>query len=163
MTDLDYLREAYRVAEAFSTDPSTQNGAILVHPGNGLTLASAANRFPRGVVMTPDRLERPKKYEYFVHAEAGVLLRAAAIMAPTQGSVMYCCWAPCGQCAGAIIEAGVRELVTHDLPQHKDRADWIDIVRLGIEMLNEAGVGYRCIPGKIGGVKIRFGGVEVEP
>lgn len=63
-----YLRAAY--AEALkSVDPSTQNGAVLVHPTAGI-IGRGHNRFATGVVTTPERLaDRAQKYPRTAHAE----------------------------------------------------------------------------------------------
>ncbi|KKS96251.1 MAG: Deoxycytidylate deaminase [Microgenomates group bacterium GW2011_GWC1_43_13] len=80
----EYLRQAYEFAAKNSTDRSTQNGAILVD-GSGRVVAWGTNCFPKGVVESPERLERPAKYLYVVHAEHASILYAARNGVKTEG------------------------------------------------------------------------------
>lgn len=164
MEDLDvaYMRMAYRIAEKSSTDPSTQNGAVLVLDDMTSPIV-AANHFPRGVKETEERWQRPLKYSYVEHAERQSIYVAAKRGFQTDGCTMYCPWVCCSDCARAIIQAGIIEVVGHDFELHNSRDDWKEAVRIGREMLAEAGVKLRFVTGKIGNVKIRFGGTIVEP
>ncbi len=162
MTDLEGLREAYKVAAELSTDPNTQNGAVVFDWHGGILLR-AANSLPVGVKDLPERKIRPLKYTYIEHAERNIIYVAAKEGIRTEDRTLYCCWAPCADCARAIIQAGFRVLVTHDLPEHKGQASWIETVRVGVEMLQEAGVKHRHVKGKIGDVKIKFAGKDIEP
>lgn len=167
LTDLDYLRQAYQAATN-SLDPSTQNGAILVypdgHPLGGYVVVKECNRFPNGVLThKEDRWIRPRKYSYIEHAERNAVYAAARRSIGTGGLIMYCPWAACPDCARAIIQAGITELVTHDWELHKTQVSWQESIRIAQTMLNEAGVKCRAVQGKIGGVKIRFNGELVEP
>jgi dCMP deaminase len=157
-----YLRKAYELAAQHSDDPSSQNAALLVDRDDCIR-AWAANHFPRNVVQTPERLERPLRYRYVAHAECRVICWAARYGIATDGLTMYCPWAPCENCAKAIIEAGIARLVSHDLEAHGGHANWLDTVRLGCEMLAEAGVTHDRYQGKLGGVKIRFNYEMIEP
>jgi dCMP deaminase len=159
MTDFDFLKKAYEIASTWSTDPSTQNGAVLVR--DGLVVASGANHFPSGVVYSPDRWERPAKYQYVEHAERNVIYDAASRGVATAGTVMYCPWYACSDCARAIIQAGVVEVVGHDTELHKRSPHWQDSIRVAYQMLEEAGVKMRHAAGYFG-VVIRFNGEEVE-
>jgi dCMP deaminase len=157
---------AYRIAENLSTDPSTQNGAILVNPHTGFIVSHGANHFPRCVKETPERWERPLKYSYVEHAERNCIYLAAQMGVPTNGIIMYCPWFACADCARAIIQAGIAEVVGHDYNQDGSvgsSSRWTDSVEIGDQMLTEAGVKFRRLPGKIGGVKIRFNGGILEP
>src|SRR4051812_44655189 len=76
-TDLELLGVAYEYAIHNSTDPSTQNGAVLVHNmGKGrerVVVANGANHFPAGVKESPERWERPAKYAWVEHAERNAI------------------------------------------------------------------------------------------
>lgn len=160
MTDLGFLKEAYSVAIDFSTDPSTQNGAILVEGGG--YVAFGANHFPRGVQELPERWERPGKYQYVEHAERNCIYDAARYGVRTEGLIMYCPWFACTDCARAIIQAGIKEVVGHDTPLHDNPSQvWSDSIKVAYTMLDEAGVKMRHVPGIIG-LKIRFNGVLSE-
>jgi dCMP deaminase len=164
-TDLDFLERAYRIAAERSTDPSTQNGAVLVrieHDGTPIFHASGANHFPRGVVESEDRWKRPAKYQYVEHAERNAIFSAARWGIPTDGLVMYCPWFACTDCARAIIQAGITEVVGHDCELHATAsASWKESIAVAYKMLDEAGVKYRWVKGKFG-IKIRFNEQVVE-
>lgn len=137
-----YLQMAYEAAR-LSPDMSTQTGALLVSArGDRVT---GCNTFPKGVERLPERFTRPEKYRYFEHAERAVIFEAARKGIATEGASIYCLWAPCCDCARAIIEAGVQEVVTHSaydvaLSTDGERHDWQTSIDAALEMFAEAGV-----------------------
>ena len=185
--DLFYLKKAYEFAAKYSTDPSTQNGAVIVtaegycpstrpkfaqefeekYPGS-MTLISyqpamcyGANHFPRNVKEFAERWERPLKYQYVEHAERNAIYTAAKDGFRTQGSTMYCPWFACSDCGRAIIQAGIKEVVGHKWSLHESSPHWKESIAIAMQMLEEAGVKCRYIEGKIfenDEVKIRFNG-----
>lgn len=156
--DLRHLRDAYKVAAKLSIDPSTQNGAIIVGPGNLRTYVSAANCFPEGVANASERWERPTKYTYVEHAERNAIFLAAKWGQPTLGATMYCPWAACVECARAIIQAGIGRLVTHKYMTDATPDHWKESIALAMDMLKEADVRHDEIDAPIDGVSIRFNG-----
>lgn len=159
LDDKTFLRAAYKYAEAYSHDRSTQNGAVIVSP-DGTVLACGANRFPDGVAKTAERLERPAKYSFIEHAERYAILRCGVTIG---GAIMYCPWAPCTDCARAIILAGISELVGHQEIHDKTPERWRESIATANQMLDEAGVKRRMIAGTIGGVRVLFDGQWWEP
>lgn len=164
-TDIAYLKEAYEAALELSTDPSTQNGAIIVSK-EGEVLCRAGNKFPDGVERTEERLKRPQdglyggKYLYFSHAENGCICKAAKLGKQTDGTTMYCAWAACAVCARAIIDCGIKRLVTHKLVYHNNPR-WLDEMKVSEQMFKEAGVEYILIEEKLG-LRCRIGEKEVD-
>jgi deoxycytidylate deaminase len=179
---LNYLRFAYEIAAKESTDPSTQNGAVLIgvvkyeeenevdEHGNVLYIQrnipvipciAAANHFPRDVKESEDRWQRPLKYKFVEHAERNVIFKAAKEGFKTEGATLYCPWFACADCARAIIQAGIKEVWGHDYPPHKTQSSWKESIEVADQMLIEAGVKFQRIPGHFG-VKIRFNGEIVE-
>ena len=161
---------AYHYAIKDSTDPSTQNGAIIVN--NNEIISGDANRFPKGVVETPLRWERPLKYAFVEHAERSVIYQAARLGKSTEGGTMYCCWAACENCARAIIDSGIKELVCHHDPREKFRFGnpasklWLDSIAISFEMFKESGINVRWIEDKVfphNDSMIRFNGNMVSP
>lgn len=158
-TDGDWLREALFAAASMSEDSDTQNGAVLV-PKKGL-VATAANRMPCGVQRDACRLRRPEKYRWIEHAERAAIYAACRFGTPTEGATMYCVWFACPDCARAIIQAGIREVVGHVTPRRLTPARWEADVAAGEAMLREAGVSMRWLADPMG-VMIRFNGERVE-
>lgn len=157
------LRCAYKIA-AQSHDPSTQNGALIVDTDTLSLLSSGCNNFPIGVEESPERWERPAKYQYVEHAERRSIYRAALSGKETMRQTMVCPWAACADCARGIICAGVTKLV-----RHKDASDrspdwWVDSIAVADTMLHEAGVEIIDIIGPVNsGVELLHTGVLWKP
>lgn len=120
-----------------SKDPSTQVGAVIVGPDNEVR-SIGYNCFPRGADDgAPGRLERPTKYKWLEHAERNAIYNAARVGVPLKGCRMYVSWVPCSDCARAIIQSGITELVVEDLSiPERWRADFL----VSLPMLREAGI-----------------------
>lgn len=157
--DLDYLRITYEHAEANSPDLSTRIGAILVR--NGEVIVREANRFPEGVIVKPERLtKRPEKYEYIEHAETNAIYTAISNGITDFSDIkMYCNFMICGKCARTVIRlAKGIELIGHQIPlewganlaRETGKNDWQKSINAAWEMLDEAGIKYRYVYGKIG-------------
>lgn len=158
-SDADLLRVAAWAAADSSDDPDTQNGAVLSRPND--IVVSSANRFPAGVVKRAMRLERPAKYTFMEHAERNAIYAAAAAGWATKGASLHCLWFACPDCARAIIQAGIREVVGHVLPRHETPSRWLQAVQDGEQMLREGGVAMRWVAERLG-VTIRFNGKDLE-
>jgi dCMP deaminase len=175
-----YLKKAYEYAAEHSTDPSTQNGAIIlgevskepprIHPESKYiqeyipvidVIGIGANHFPRGVQEKPERWERPAKYSWVEHAERNAVFDAAKRGNKTDGAIMICPWFACHDCGRAIIQAGIKEVIGHDSPLHKTQPGWEKSIEIADTMFREAGVKFSRIEGHFG-VKIRFAGKVEE-
>ena len=160
--DKDFLRQAYKFAAENSTDKSTQNGAILVDNLNTI-VAFGTNRFPQGVLETSERLERPAKYMYVVHAETSAILDAAKKGIKTEDTTMYAPWSACNDCAKSIIDSGIAKVVAHKQIMEASYNQWPDSIRIAKDMFKEAGVLYELYDGDIGGVEVLFNGKKFKP
>jgi dCMP deaminase len=118
--DERYMRIANEVA-AWSKDPSTRVGAVLVGV-DGEIASTGFNGFPRGVADDPAewpaRYDPPMKYEFTVHAELNAILNAARLGVSTVGKRLYAWETPCHDCAKAIVQAGISEVII--------QRDWFD-------------------------------------
>ena len=160
--DFRLMKLAYQYAIINSTDPSTQNGAVLIDDVSTDPLVYSANHFPKGVKETPERWERPLKYSYVEHAERNAIFNAAKQGIATKGLVMYCPWHSCADCGRAIIQAGIKEVIGHQFVDTHERAQWYESIKVSIGMLEEAGVKCRWITGKVGIEGLRFNGKLVN-
>ncbi len=132
-----FLRLAAEVA-TWSKDPRRKVGAVIVRPDRTIA-ALGYNGFPRGVHDTQDRLiDREAKNRFVVHAELNSILSARE---PLQGYTLYVTpYAPCASCAGAIIQAGIKTVIT-DFPGVKGVSpDWLASFDTSRKMFVEAGV-----------------------
>jgi len=98
-----------------------------------------------GVVLHPDRWERPAKYEWVEHAEKNAVYNAARIGVALKGCRAYLNWEPrpCIECCKAFIQAGIVEVIGPNtpFPSGGTRKDWkFDVSTI---MMDEAGVKYR--------------------
>lgn len=96
-----------------SKDQSTQVGALILGPSfevrsvgyNGAPRGCSADEDERGVT-------RPEKYFWFSHAELNAITNAARVGTPLNGCSLLVTHPPCMDCARAIVQAGIIEVVT---------------------------------------------------
>jgi dCMP deaminase len=127
----------------WSKDRSTKVGCIIVGPGNEIR-AIGYNGFVRGIDDDVDgRHNRPAKYLWTEHAERNAIYSAAMSGIAIKGCRMYLPWFPCMDCARAIVQSGLVELVAFQ-PDLKD-AKWGTDFTSAIEMMDEAKVLVRFV------------------
>lgn len=127
---------------AHSPDPSRKTGAVIVDYW-GEEISCGYNHFPHRIKITEERLARPAKYKWMEHAERDAIYYAAAKGIGTAGCTMYLTWYPCVDCARAIIQAEIGNLVCRE-PDWND-AVWADDFGIVKEMLAEAGIPVRFV------------------
>ncbi|MDD2394641.1 MULTISPECIES: dCMP deaminase family protein [Sphaerochaeta] len=96
-----------------SKDPNTQVGACIVNADHKI-VGVGYNGFPIGVNDDEVPWEREgdwldTKYPYVCHAELNAILNA--ISSSLKGCSLYVGLFPCNECAKAIIQSGIREVV----------------------------------------------------
>ncbi|HBA93779.1 MAG TPA: cytidine deaminase [Ruminococcaceae bacterium] len=97
-----------------SKDPSTQVGACIVNEDNRI-MSVGYNGFPRGCSDDEYPWERSAdsandtKYPFVCHAELNAILNAGGHN--LTGSKIYVALFPCNECAKAIIQSGIKEVV----------------------------------------------------
>ncbi len=124
------LLSAYR-----SKDPSTQVGACIVNEDKRI-VGVGYNGMPRGVVDEYFPWEdRETKYQYVVHAELNAILNSTQNL---KGATLYVSLFPCNECAKAIIQSGIREIV-YMSDKYADQEKFI----VSRKMLTQAGVKLR--------------------
>lgn len=133
--------EVARAAAAGSTDRSRQVGCVIVNPHTNLVVTRAANTFPDGVQDIEARHERPEKYFWVEHAERNAIYNAARRGISLAGCICYLPWFPCMDCARALIQSGIAELVAikPDLSDPK----WGEDFKRVETLLSEGGVKLR--------------------
>lgn len=110
--DERFLGLARHVAE-WSIDPTTKVGCVIVGPSNEVR-AIGYNGLPRRVEDSPDRLAPPSKYVWIEHAERNAIFTAARVGVPLQGCRIYVSWFPCIDCARAIVQVGLDEIIANE-------------------------------------------------
>lgn len=103
--DWDAYLMGFAQHAATQSKDSTQVGAALAR--GRVCLLTAYNGPPAGVVDSPDRRERPRKYLFASHAEGNLVAFAAREGIRTQGCAVYVTHMPCASCARSLIQAGI--------------------------------------------------------
>ena len=107
----NYFLEICRVVAARSKDPATKIGCVIVGPAHEIR-STGYNSLPRSIRDdVPERLERPTKYLWMEHAERNAIYNAARCGTPLEGCTLFAGLMPCMDCARAIVQAGIREVV----------------------------------------------------
>ena len=131
--------EVARLIATWSKDTSTKTGAIVVGPDKEIR-ATGYNGFVRGVDdEVAARYERPTKYDFFEHAERNAVYNACLTGTSLKGCTMYATHDPCTDCARAIIQSGIKKVVTCKFPANAVQM-WHDKASFSEEMFKEAGV-----------------------
>lgn len=97
-----------------SKDPNTQVGACIVNADNRI-VSVGYNGFPRGCSDEEFPWERAAenpndtKYPFVCHAELNAILNAYG--RDMRGARIYVALFPCSECAKAIIQAGITEVI----------------------------------------------------
>ena len=123
-----------------SKDPSTQVGACIVDQHNKI-LSIGYNGMPRGCNDDEMPWEREgemldTKYAYVCHAELNAILNYGG--GSLEGAKVYVTLFPCNECAKAIIQCGIKEVI-YKSDKYMDSAATIASKR----MFDMAGVKYR--------------------
>lgn len=119
-----------------SDDPSTQTGAAILHESGLVTVG--ANHMPPGVLSTPERAERPLKYQVREHAERTAIYEAAQLGRATLRATMVSTWAACSDCSRGIINSGIERFICY--PWQPGDNHWDDDIAVGRAMMHEAGI-----------------------
>ena len=105
-----------KLAAGRSKDPSTQVGACIVDKDNRI-LSIGYNGTPNGFNDDEFPWERTgnnqneTKYPYVCHAELNAILNYRGSRKDLVGSKIYVDLFPCNECAKAIIQSGIKEIV----------------------------------------------------
>jgi dCMP deaminase len=141
-----YLNICKAVAER-SKDPNTQVGCIIAGRAHEIR-STGYNSPPRGIRDdVPERLERPTKYLWMEHAERNAIYNAARCGTPLEGCTIYIELMPCMDCARAIVQSGIREVVVSRERMSQYSSEYYDEHFSMVEVLfQEAGVKVRQVP-----------------
>ena len=133
----EYFMGVSLLAAMRSKDPNTQVGACIVDNDNRI-LSTGYNGFPYGCSDDEFPWERTgerndTKYPFVVHAELNAILNASG--KKLAGSTLYVGLFPCNECAKAIIQSGITEVI-YLSNKYKDTPE----TRASKRMLEAAGV-----------------------
>ena len=147
----EYFMGVAKLAAHRSKDPSTQVGACIVSQDN-IIISTGYNGMPKGCSDDEFPWEREgaqTKYPYVVHAELNAILNANG--RDLRGSRVYVALFPCNECAKAIIQSGVKE-VLYLSDKYADSMSTLASKR----MLTSAGVKYRQLKTELKSITLDF-------
>ncbi|MCU0396171.1 MAG: dCMP deaminase family protein [Chitinophagaceae bacterium] len=141
-----------------SKDPSTQVGACIVNNQNkivgagynGLPIGCSDDDYPW--VKTGSFLET--KYPYVCHAELNAILNNIGM--DLHGCRIYTALFPCNECAKAIIQAGIREVI-----YLSDKYAGNEVFVASKRMFDTAGVSYRKVEVQVESIVLSFNEKDV--
>lgn len=148
----EYFMGVALLAAQRSKDPNTQVGACIVSGenscyGSNVIISTGYNGFPIGCSDDEYPWEREgssneTKYPFVVHAELNAILNAHG--KSLLGTKIYVALFPCNECAKAIIQAGIKEVIYLSDKYHDS-----DGSKASRRMLTSAGVKLsRFVPSK---------------
>lgn len=125
----------------WSKDPEEQVGCVIVSPDRH-QFVLGYNGFPKGVYDSKSRLEdRSLKLNLTVHAELNAILNARYSVF---GWTLYATKAPCIDCAKAVIQAGIKQIV---MLRPMISSNWYGDQTFARAMMKEAGLTETCFDG----------------
>ena len=133
-----------------SKDPSTKVGACIVDQSHKV-VSIGYNGMPRGIpeeYFSWDRGEGlESKYLYVCHAEFNAILNTRN-GSTLQGCSLYVTLFPCNECAKAIIQTGIKEVIYGD-----NKYEHTTETQASLKMLRLAGVTVRKFQGRMPEIK----------
>lgn len=136
----EYFMGVAKLSGMRSKDPNTQVGACIVSSDNKI-LSMGYNGFPIGCSDEEFPWSREaeglgSKYLYSTHSELNAILNYRG--GSLDGAILYVSLFPCNECAKAIIQSGIREVV-YDSDKYADTVS----TQASKRMLTAAGVKFR--------------------
>ena len=140
----EYFMGVAKLSSMRSKDPNTQVGSCIVSKDNrilsvgynGAPNGFDDDNFPWGRV--GEKLNT--KYMYVCHSELNAILNYRGNTNDLVGGKIYVHYFPCNECAKAIIQAGIKEVIylhSYDYDNHSDEME------ASIRMFDTCGVKYR--------------------
>lgn len=128
-----------------------RSGACIVSPEN-IILSTGYNGLPcccSDDVFPWEREGAETKYPYVVHAELNAILNAGGRV--LRGARLYVALFPCNECAKAIIQSGIREIIYFS-DKYAETAN----IRASKRMLDAAGVHYHPLQTELASITLDF-------
>ena len=150
----EYFMGIAMLAAKRSKDPNTQVGACIVSPEN-IIISTGYNGMPKGCSDDEFPWERTSddenetKYPFVVHAELNAILNANG--RDLRGSRLYVALFPCNECAKAIIQSGVKEVI-----YLSDKYAHTPTTIASKRMLDAAGVRYTQLKPSMDSITLSF-------
>ncbi len=146
-----YITMCYLVGMR-SKDDKTHVGSVIVDKDN-ILVSTGYNSLPRGIEVDKEgkRVSREggEKYFWVEHAERNAIYNAARRGIALKGCKLYVPWSPCADCARAIIQSGISEVVVHkngqDFYDRMTDGRWKESSERTRIMFEESGVKFKFV------------------
>ncbi|MBK8521097.1 MAG: dCMP deaminase family protein [Chitinophagaceae bacterium] len=141
-----------------SKDPNTQVGACIVNEKNKI-VGAGYNGLPIGCDDDEFPWEKQgdflqTKYPYICHAELNAILNNIGM--DLRGCKIYTALFPCNECAKAIIQSGIAEVI-----YLSDKYAGSDTAKASRRMLDKAGINCRKVHTNISSITLSFNEADV--
>ena len=151
----DYFMGIALLSSLRSKDPSCQVGACIVDVETNRILSVGYNGLPKNCsddeypwIREGETLET--KYPYVVHAELNAILNNRGAL--LERSKLYTTLFPCNECAKAIIQSGIKEII-YLSDKHSESSE----VKASKKMLTSAGIDYKQYNTAIYTIELNYG------
>ena len=140
----EYFMGVAKLSALRSKDPSTQVGACIVGADNRI-LSIGYNGTPNGFPDSDFPWDREgdalnTKYFYVCHAELNAILNFRGNRRDLEGARIYVALFPCNECAKAIIQCGIKEVV-----YLSDKYNGTECNIASKRLFDKCGVTYRMV------------------
>src|SRR5580700_3550670 len=135
--DQRFMLLAHQIAH-WSKESGRRVGAVIVGPDKEIR-STGFNGLPRGVrddIEARHSRETGAKYLWSSHAERNAIYNAARVGVPLKGCRLYVPWFPCVECAKAVIQSGIAEVIAYK-PDLNDKR-WGENFNRTLQMFTEA-------------------------
>lgn len=140
----EYFMGIARISSLRSKDPNTQVGCCIVSADNRI-LSTGYNGAPNGFSDSDfpwgregHRLDT--KYMYVCHAELNAICNYRGDNREFSNARIYVQFFPCNECAKAIVQSGIKEVIYLNSYDHDDHSDEMEA---SIRIFDKCGVSYR--------------------
>lgn len=145
----DYFMSMVYLVASKSKDKKTHIGAIVVGPNNEIK-TTGYNSFVRGLDdSVEERQLKPEKDFWFEHAERNAVYNATLIGTSLKNCKIYTNGTPCMDCARAIVQSGIKEVVIDKSWDDTNRGGDVDETMRTKKMFKEVGVKLRYWNGSL--------------
>ncbi len=145
----DYFMSMVYLVAMKSKDVRSHLGAVIVGPDKEIK-STGYNSFVRGLKDdVPERQLKPEKYFWFEHAERNAILNATLIGTSLKGCKMFTNGIPCMDCARAVVQSGIKEVVVDKSWNDGNQGDDSEHAKRTLQMFEETGVKVRIWEGEI--------------
>lgn len=145
----DYFMTMVYLVAMKSKDENTHIGTVVVGLDNEIR-STGYNSFPRGLNdVLSERQERPLKYRLIEHSERNACYNAGLIGVSLKGCRMYTSGVPCTDCARAVIQSGIKEVIVDKSWNDDNYAHWLEEAQISLQMFKECGVKVRYWDGNL--------------